>query len=117
MRTEGAMFVLFFIYFHNVIDLANTIHTVTKEKGQVIKNSLILPHKNSIPSKPHAQSYPSLNQMNTGEIIFTRKKKLPGRMQFISTCLCMASSQRAPTRDTRESAECIKSKVYTVRMF
>ena len=74
MRTEGAMFVLFLIYFHNVIDLANTIHTVTKEKGQVIKNSRILPHKNSIPSKPHAQSYPSLNQMNNGEMIFTRKK-------------------------------------------
>ena len=74
----------------------------------MIKNSLILPHlkKNSIPTKPHAQSYPSLNQMNTGEIVFTRKKKLPKRMQFILTCLCMASFQRAPARDTRGSAEC-----------
>ena len=64
------------VFLGNVIDLGKRIHAVTKETGHVIKNSLILPRKNSIPNKLHANSYPFLNQM-----------KLPKRMQVISTCL------------------------------
>lgn len=65
------------MFLGNVIDLGKRIHAVTKETGHVIKNSLILPRKNSIPNKLHANSYPFLNQMKTGEFVFTRKKKTP----------------------------------------
>ena len=65
------------MFLGNVIDLGKRIHAVTKETGHVIKNSLILPRKNSIPNKLHTNSYPFLNQMKTGEFVFTRKKKTP----------------------------------------
>lgn len=99
------------IYFHfasvfgNIIDLGKRIHTLTMGTGHVIKNSLILPQQNSIPNKLASYTILSFTKSNENwraPTLSACKKKLPKRMQVISTCLCMASFQRAPASDRRK---------------
>ena len=58
------------IYFHfasvfgNIIDLGKRIHTLTMGTGHVIKNSLISPQQNSIPSKLAAYTILSFTKSN-----------------------------------------------------
>lgn len=58
------------IYFHfasvfgNIIDLGKRIHTLTMGTGHVIKNSLISPQQNSIPSKLASYTILSFTKSN-----------------------------------------------------